>query len=97
MAAGVATGGVGEAVRYGVKQGAKFVAMLAPVATKPDATVEPAAAIGQTEEEKQRQARLMADRRRREFQNLGRSSTILTGPGGLAGSGAGRGNSLLGG
>lgn len=52
--------------------------------------------VGQTEEEKQRDARLAADKRRKDFQNLGRSSTILTGPGGLAGSGAGQSKSLLG-
>lgn len=57
---------------------------------------EPIKDPGQSEEEKQRDARLAADKRKKEFQNLGRSSTILTGPGGLAGAGAGKGKSLLG-
>lgn len=51
---------------------------------------------GQSEEEKQREARIASEKRRKEFQNLGRSSTILTGPGGLAGSGSGQAKSLLG-
>jgi len=132
IVSGFSTGGASEAVRYGSKavgeklgidpalaeQGLATVrtntnqpanaptnmnkaldtagAMSASLATKPEAVAEPAAVIGQTEEEKQREARLMADRRRKEFQNLGRSSTILTGPGGLAGSGQGRGKTLLG-
>lgn len=62
-------------------------------APKADAAVTP---IAQSEDEKQREARLAQDKRRKEFQNLGRSSTILTGPGGLAGSGAGASKTLLG-
>lgn len=52
--------------------------------------------VAQTDAEKQVAARLAADQRQRSFQNLGRSSTILTGPGGLSGSGAGQSKSLLG-
>jgi hypothetical protein len=52
---------------------------------------------GQTDAERERDARLAADRRRKDYQNLGRSSTILTGPGGLAGSGSGTAKTLLGG
>lgn len=166
VAAGVATGGVSEAVRYGVKQGSKSVgmkrdtlgrivsgvstggasevvrygstalgqklgidpaiaeqglslgrlqtnqtpnapsnlnkaldtagAMSASVATKPDEVVKPDAPIGQTEEEKQRLARVAEKKRRKEFENLGRSSTLMTGPGGLAGAGPGKGKTLLG-
>jgi hypothetical protein len=167
VAAGVATGGVSEAVRYGVKQGAKSVGVqrdtlgrvvsgistggasevvrygskavasklgidpgiteqvaslgrssinnpvdpsnnfkkaldiagsqTAEIATRgTDQAADAPETIGMSEEEKQRHARLMADKRRKEFQNLGRSSTILTGPGGLSGSGSGQGKSLLG-
>lgn len=46
--------------------------------------------------EAQLQARNAAARRRKEFQNLGRSSTLLTGPGGLGGTGAGEQKTLLG-
>lgn len=46
--------------------------------------------------EAQVQARNAAARRRKEFQNLGRSSTLLTGPGGLGGTGAGEQKTLLG-
>jgi hypothetical protein len=62
----------------------------APVSTDP-------AKPGQTDAERERDARLAADRRRKDYQNLGRSSTILTGPGGLAGSGSGTAKTLLGG
>ncbi len=166
VAAGVATGGVSEAVRYGVKQGAKSVgvkrdtlgrivsgistggasevvrygskavgdklgidpalaeqglslgrlqtnqpanaptnlnkaldtagSMSSELASKPDAIATPAAAIGQTEEEKQREARLAQQKRQRQYKDLGRSGTILTGPGGLSGSGSGQGKTLLG-
>ena len=46
--------------------------------------------------ERQRLATAAAARRRKEFQNMGRSSTILTGPGGLGGVGAGEQKTLLG-
>lgn len=64
--------------------------------TAAPATDAPIVDPGMSEEEKQRESRLAADKRRKDFQNLGRSSTILTGPGGLAGSGQGQGKTLLG-
>jgi hypothetical protein len=51
---------------------------------------------GITDAERERLARLEANKRRKEFQNMGRSSTILTGPGGLAGTGSGQAKTLLG-
>lgn len=51
---------------------------------------------GQTDAERERDARLAADKRKKDYQNMGRSSTILTGPGGLAGSGSGTAKTLLG-
>ena len=41
-------------------------------------------------------ARQAASQRKRDYQNLGRSSTILTGPGGLVGTGSGSAKTLLG-
>lgn len=46
--------------------------------------------------ERQRQARVAASKRKKEFQDMGRSSTILTGPMGLGGSGSGEQKTLLG-
>lgn len=51
---------------------------------------------GITDAERDRQARLAASKRRKDFENLGRSSTILTGPGGLGGLGTGEQKTLLG-
>jgi hypothetical protein len=68
---------------------AEAPAAAAPAQTDP---VKP----GQTDAERERDARLAADRRKKDYQNLGRSSTILTGPGGLAGSGSGTAKTLLG-
>jgi hypothetical protein len=64
--------------------------------------IDPAAAStpvipGQTDAERERDARVAAARRRKDFQNLGRSGTIITGPGGLTGSGPGAAKTLLGG
>jgi hypothetical protein len=41
-------------------------------------------------------ARQAANQRKRDYQNLGRSSTLLTGPGGLGGTGSGSAKTLLG-
>lgn len=49
-----------------------------------------------TDVEHLREARNVASRRRKEFQNVGRSSTLLTGSGGLTGSGPGEQKTLLG-
>lgn len=51
---------------------------------------------GMTDDERERLARIARDQRRKEFQNLGRSGTMLTGPGGLTGSGPGAAKTLLG-
>lgn len=62
------------------------------------AAVDPAAPVtpGQTDAERERDARLAADKRKKDFQNLGRSSTIITGPSGLLGQGIGQKKTLLG-
>ena len=60
--------------------------------TQPNAPVKP----GMTDAERERLAAQARDKRRKDFQNLGRSSTILTGPGGLTGSGPGEQKTLLG-
>ncbi len=44
----------------------------------------------------ERQAQAAANQRKRDYQNLGRSSTLLTGPGGLGGTGQGNSKTLLG-
>lgn len=49
-----------------------------------------------TDAEREREARLAASQRRKDYQDMGRSSTILTGPGGLGGTGAGQQKTLLG-
>jgi hypothetical protein len=51
---------------------------------------------GMTQDEIDREARLARDQRRKDYQNLGRSGTILTGPGGLGGTGTGEQKTLLG-
>jgi hypothetical protein len=51
---------------------------------------------GQTDADREREARNAAAKRRKEYQDMGRSSTILTGGQGLAGSGAGEQKTLLG-
>jgi hypothetical protein len=65
-----------------------------PVKSAPiiDTPVKP----GQTDADREREARVAAARRRKDFQNLGRSGTIITGPGGLTGSGPGAAKTLLG-
>lgn len=82
----------------GADQAGNAVGNPNPLGLKTDAAIKPNEPVkpGQTEEEKQREARLAGDRRKKEFQNLGRSSTMLTGPGGLSGSGQGTSKSLLG-
>ncbi len=55
-----------------------------------------AAKPGMSEAEKTRLANQAASQRRKDYANLGRSSTILTGPGGLGGTGAGQQKTLLG-
>lgn len=79
---------IGDAVGNPDPLGTKIAAAIAPK----DEPIKP----GMTEEEKQREANIQASKRKKEFQNLGRSSTILTGPGGLAGSGSGASKTLLG-
>jgi len=49
-----------------------------------------------TDAERKKDARLAAARRKKDYQDMGRSSTILTSPGGLGGSGPGEQKTLLG-
>ena len=56
----------------------------------------PAIKPGMTAAQREKEARLAAARRRKDYQDMGRSSTILTGPGGLGGSGPGEQKTLLG-
>jgi hypothetical protein len=51
---------------------------------------------GQTDAERERDARVAAARRRKDYQGLGRSGTMISGPGGLTGSGPGTAKTLLG-
>lgn len=53
--------------------------------------------LGPTDAERERDARLASEhRRKKDFHNLGRSSTFLTGPGGLGGTGSGQQKTLIG-
>jgi hypothetical protein len=47
--------------------------------------------VGQTQEEIDAQARVAMANRKKSYQNMGRSSTILTGPQGVTGAGPGQG------
>jgi hypothetical protein len=58
--------------------------------------VSPLAKPGMTPAEMQQLANNAANQRRSDYANLGRSSTILTGPGGLGGTGSGTAKTLLG-
>lgn len=51
---------------------------------------------GMTDAEREREARVAASQRKKDYQDLGRSSTILTGGQGLGGSGVGVQKTLLG-
>jgi len=51
---------------------------------------------GMTDAEREKDARLAAAKRKKDYQDLGRSSTILTGPLGLGSSGPGEQKTLLG-
>ena len=63
---------------------------------KPRASSAPLTKPGMTQDEIEREARVEAAKRRKQFEDVGKSSTILTGPGGLSGSGAGTPKTLLG-
>lgn len=51
---------------------------------------------GMNQDDIEQAAKDAANKRRREYTNLGRSGTILTGPGGLGGTGSGTAKTLLG-
>lgn len=79
--------GTGVAAAGGIK--IDTASQSAPITPQP---IKP----GMTQNEIEALAREAAAQRKKDYQNLGRSSTILTGPGGLGGVGAGTGKTLLG-
>lgn len=85
---------LGNTVETPLNKGAEVAGAFAPDVAPPTDTTPKT--DFQTDADREREARLAREKRKRQFQNLGRSSTILTGGGGLVGQGAGSSKSLLG-